>query len=1229
MTWHRLPRLAVFAATLLSGFAASRASAQYGVQWIWAEDSAPGATRYFRREFSLPRPPQEGALDITADAEFKVWVNGQEVGSGKDWKRVYRFDIAKQLQEKQNVVAVEVKGGADAAGLLVRLSFIPKRMSQSTVFSDAAWRVRATPEDGWLKPNFIGFGWKSVRVIGGYNRAPKWTGQTWDAGGDDRFITPPGFRVEEAVKIPAGDPKFSLVNMCFDAKGRLLVSREGKPVQICTDPDKDGVLQNVRDYCTLVKNCHGMCWIDDALYLTGDGPAGTGIYRVEDDGKKATALHLFPKVQVPNYGTQGGMGEHGPHALIHGPDDALYLVMGNHSWANAPSLTANSPLKRWPHGLMGPDQGNPNTTEDVLLPRLNDGRGHASNILAPGGTIWRMDKDAKNWSLVSAGYRNHFDAAFSPAGELFTFDSDMEWDEGLPWYRAVRIVHSPPGSDFLWRTGTANTPDYYLDSLPPIAETGRGSPVGVDFYDHFAFPKTYRGAFFMGDWSLGIIWAVHLERNGASWKPSVEKFCTGTPLNVTDLAVGPDGAIYFTMGGRNTQGGVYRIVATKTEEPSSFAEMMMRATPQPLAPWGRKNKIVAGSGSANAIKAVLLTASETPEMRHWAMKLAKIHGLLSSREMLALTKDADPEIRGDAVWLLGLHGSKREAAEARLKAIREQLQGLKGEIASVNDSEILAKLTAEVDAAFRQTQSTLLAGLNDGDPLVRRKSCEALIRADVNVPPHLVWRMLGDGDRFVQTAARLVLQRIDPALWAAHISEEPSDRIAEQAIVALCKTNQAGPYSGDIYTRLRTCKPADAQALLDWMRTLQLALVHAPASGNDVRAMARRCEDLFPQPGSSGPRANRELAILLTHFQMTGLASMPVQPLLMKALADSTGDKQQQMHYFLCMRLLKDGWTEPQKDTLLAWVETARDWTGGFSMQPFIDKMMLDLNPVFTAADRARVMEHADQLPRVTANLLKMATPAQLPPAGSLATAYEKFLSVKSPQGAEARAAVVDALGRLTGPDVQVALRRIGDKDPAQRDTVARGLARFPTKENFPYLLRGLESPNPLVVFDSVDALTKDPAAPKAEDAAPWRALILASNSLQLNQRWKAVELLRHWSGGRQFGAEAGDWKGELGAWSKWFAQAFPKEPALPNVATDKPAASKYRYEDLLKFVEKDPSGQKGDAARGRLVFAKAQCAKCHKYGTDGEGLGPDLSTLAKRFKRADVLESIYFPSKV
>src|SRR5262249_35205423 len=181
-----------------------------------------------------------------------------------------------------------------------------------------------------------------------------WGRLTWEAGGDDRFAVPPGFRVEKAVLEPDNDKTFSLVNLCFDGRGRLLVSRENGPVLLCTEPEKDGVLRKVTPYCTQVTNCQGMCWVKGALLLVGNGPQGTGLYRCRDTKgadrvDEVKLLHAF----------RGGMGEHGPHAVLHGPDDWLYLVIGNHAWAqigpdaaengvNPEKLAANSPLTRWP-----------------------------------------------------------------------------------------------------------------------------------------------------------------------------------------------------------------------------------------------------------------------------------------------------------------------------------------------------------------------------------------------------------------------------------------------------------------------------------------------------------------------------------------------------------------------------------------------------------------------------------------------------------------------------------------------------------------------------------------------------------------------------------------------------------------------------------------------------------------------------------------------------------------
>jgi putative heme-binding domain-containing protein len=47
------------------------------------------------------------------------------------------------------------------------------------------------------------------------------------------------------------------------------------------------------------------------------------------------------------------------------------------------------------------------------------------------------------------------------------------------------------------------------------------------------------------------------------------------------------------------------------------------------------------------------------------------------------------------------------------------------------------------------------------------------------------------------------------------------------------------------------------------------------------------------------------------------------------------------------------------------------------------------------------------------------------------------------------------------------------------------------------------------------------------------------------------------------------------------------------------------------------------------LVFEKANCIKCHRFGNRGESIGPDLSTVAQRFTRKEILESVLFPSQV
>jgi len=188
-----------------------------------------------------------------------------------------------------------------------------------------------------------------------------------------------------------------------------------------------------------------------------------------------------------------------------------------------------------------------------------------------------MDPDGSHCELFASGERNTYCVAFNHDGELFGFDSDMEWDWGTPWYRPVRVFHAISGADHGFREGASKWPEYYPDSLPASVTIGIGCPTGVVFGDGAKFPAKYQRAFFIEDWTYGRLIAVHLTPNGASYGGTWENFIAPkalhgggpkTPLNMTGLVIGDDGAMYFTIGGRHTKGALYRVTYSGAESTS-------------------------------------------------------------------------------------------------------------------------------------------------------------------------------------------------------------------------------------------------------------------------------------------------------------------------------------------------------------------------------------------------------------------------------------------------------------------------------------------------------------------------------------------------------------------------------------------------------------------------------------------------------------------------------------
>jgi hypothetical protein len=193
-----------------------------------------------------------------------------------------------------------------------------------------------------------------------------------------------------------------------------------------------------------------------------------------------------------------------------------------------------------------------------LLPRLPTG--FMDNSYAPQGYVARMDPEGKEWELIAMGMRNEFDVAFNKVGELFTYDADMEWDIGDPWYRPTRVNHVISGAEFGFRNGNGKWPDYYLDSFGAVANIGPGSPTGIAFGYGAKFPAKYQDALYLADWSFGKLRALHLTPSGASYTGEVEEFISGQPFPVTDFIINPrDGSMLLAVGGRGAQSALYRV----------------------------------------------------------------------------------------------------------------------------------------------------------------------------------------------------------------------------------------------------------------------------------------------------------------------------------------------------------------------------------------------------------------------------------------------------------------------------------------------------------------------------------------------------------------------------------------------------------------------------------------------------------------------------------------------
>ncbi|MBI5774780.1 MAG: c-type cytochrome [Verrucomicrobia bacterium] len=577
---------------LVAALAAFQLDAQTP-EWLWFQKTDGTDVRFFRKSFEVAGKVSKAELAASGDDEMEVFLNGESVLKNKQWRSPARAVVTEKLRAGKNILAIRAANrGSSSAGAFARLEIVTDA-GRKFIVTDPSWKASASEAVGWRMASFDDSGWAAPKSLGAMGVKPwgRVLGEVQPADGGkqakakqakqakprpgasqgaptapEALFALPGFHVE--LLASATPEEGSWVSMAKDSQGRLLISPQwGKAENADEEKERgllrvtlgpDGKVTKRELFARKFYDAQGLVFHQGAIYAVVNKYStkfASGLYRLRDPKGDGSFDDIQLLKEIP------GGGEHGPHAVEPGPDGKLYVMAGNHTKL-VNDVAASSPHR--------------NYQEDHLLPRQWDANGHATGILAPGGHIYRTDFEGKNWELFCAGFRNQYDFSFNADGEIFVYDSDMEWEWGTHWYRPTRVYHTPSGADVGWRSGSAKWPSYYPDGTPPVLDVGVGCPTGTKFGYGAKFPAKYQRAYYILDWTYGRILAVHLTPNGASYRATMENFicplgllypasAAKKPLNVTDLEIGADGAMYFTVGGRNTQAGLYRVTYVGNE----------------------------------------------------------------------------------------------------------------------------------------------------------------------------------------------------------------------------------------------------------------------------------------------------------------------------------------------------------------------------------------------------------------------------------------------------------------------------------------------------------------------------------------------------------------------------------------------------------------------------------------------------------------------------------------
>lgn len=1187
--------------------------------WIWSPRGNEASETFFRKKFTLVKP-ESAELTVAAGDEFELYINGQVVISGQSYRSAMSVDAIDFLNPGVNVVAVKANHiDSPQAGFSCKLRVKEKGEIRHRVLrTDATWKSYTAEAVDWYKNGFRDMSWLTSKVFASVENqkasssalvthktttpkleevadttSPKIElvskNQPVASGNDAAKVVKKDSAPTQLDDQPAkttktksktSDSRFTTVNENFsvtqllsgDLTGSLIAMEFNEFGKLLLSREGGPLLiadLNAKDgeKTRLQIYCNEITSCQGILPLNGD-------VFVTGEGPKGQGLYRLSdvngdgKIEVADTLLRftGEPSEHGAHGIQLGPDGMIYTVIGNGS------RLKDVPADTSPYQF---------AYEGDAVPKYEDPTGQATDVRAPGGTVVRVAVDGSIVETVAGGIRNAYDLVFDQNGELFIHDSDMEGDKGTTWYRPPMVFNVPAGADMGWRSGSSKFSLHYVDQAPVVCETGRGSPSGAVLYQHLQFPAEFQNAIFLADWSEGKILTMKKKRQGAGFVGETSEFLSGRPMNVCDLSIGEDGSLYFCTGGRGTTGGVFRVTwnGAIPQEVLTFNNELAKLIrhPQPNSAWARQNiaelRREMGNTWNDTMLGIVKEVRNPAKFRVRAINMMVWYGPKPTSDLMrSLLKDDEELVRAAATTLCG---TQRKGPAREL----------------------------------------LIDMLEDPSSYVRSRAAQSLLRFNRPMDHTKLTNLLKSTDRVEALAGRRLLERIPSARWKDELVKSNDQRIFIQSAMALMTADPSLEHAYLVLaqsSRLSDGFVSD-ENFVDMLRVVQVALAQGKVDATKVPALAKRIGNEFP---TTNPLINLELLKLMAALKVGDLNGR-----IEDFLADPQVSQLEKFQAGVFLHHSANSLNKSEQMAILETLESLKSFEGGGSYQGYLDLASKDASRSVDMNDIDSVIAGGERWPEaVLASFSQIPNPMSESLATSLIQLDQRLVGRTDLTATQVRLGVIALLAREKNDAYMQYLRDCWDQEEDRRADIAIGLAQLPDGDNWSYLVASLPDLDDLTGREVLTTLTTVGRRPR--NPVFYRTAIELGFRLRQQNSGAAVALLEHWTG-HQMENTSQSWRGPLVQWSRWYEQAFPEAVAI---AVEEPEhKGRYSTDQIAAFIENNGLG---DPHMGHDLFRSAQCSSCHQFNGTGQGIGPDLTSIAGRFSLREMIEATIDPHK-